>query len=223
MSEIAGGIEAAYADDGGIAGIPWAAVFDPAANVQALTAIQERGFRAASQVIARFLHGTGAAGLTLGARRSETAENGESDFHSLVAMSRRMMTRLAPATNHRDESAELDMAAGIASGTVVLTADVDAPAVAEIWLHNGSAADVHPVHLRTTDLYGHNGAVVSSKNIVISPNPVLVVARSSRGVGVEVAPVTTPDCYRGLVLAEGRPAMWLPLELRVGDGDGRGT
>jgi hypothetical protein len=42
-------------DDGSIADLPWASVFDPAANVRALSAIQARGFRAASEVVDRFV------------------------------------------------------------------------------------------------------------------------------------------------------------------------
>ena len=43
-------------DDGSIADLPWASVFDPEANARALSAIQARGFRAATEVVDRFVH-----------------------------------------------------------------------------------------------------------------------------------------------------------------------
>ncbi len=42
-------------DDGGTTDVPWASVFDPAANARALSAIQAEGFRAASKLVDRFV------------------------------------------------------------------------------------------------------------------------------------------------------------------------
>lgn len=42
-------------DDGTIDDLPWASVFDPAANARALSAIQAEGFRAASRIVDRFV------------------------------------------------------------------------------------------------------------------------------------------------------------------------
>jgi hypothetical protein len=41
--------------DGHNGGLPWASVFDPAGNARALTGIQAEGFRAASQIVDRFV------------------------------------------------------------------------------------------------------------------------------------------------------------------------
>lgn len=41
--------------DGTIDDLPWASVFDPAANARALSAIQAEGFRAASRIVNRFV------------------------------------------------------------------------------------------------------------------------------------------------------------------------
>src|ERR1700747_1229259 len=41
--------------DGNINELPWASVFDPAANARALSAIQAEGFRAASELVDRFV------------------------------------------------------------------------------------------------------------------------------------------------------------------------
>ena len=42
-------------DDGSISDLPWATVFDPVANARALSAIQARGFSAATQLVDRFI------------------------------------------------------------------------------------------------------------------------------------------------------------------------
>jgi hypothetical protein len=49
-------------DDGTIDDLPWASVFDPAANARALSAIQAEGFRAASRIVDRFAKAVGSAG-----------------------------------------------------------------------------------------------------------------------------------------------------------------
>src|ERR1700739_63056 len=41
--------------DGNINELPWASVFDPAANARALSAIHAEGFRAASELVDRFV------------------------------------------------------------------------------------------------------------------------------------------------------------------------
>ncbi|WP_099021779.1 hypothetical protein [Mycolicibacterium palauense] len=44
------------AKDGSMSEVPWALVFDPAANVRALGEIQARGFRAAAELVDRFVN-----------------------------------------------------------------------------------------------------------------------------------------------------------------------
>ena len=58
-------------DDASIADLPWASVFDPANNVRALGAIQDRGFRAATDVVSRFVRMTDRG---LGAVSAPTSE-----------------------------------------------------------------------------------------------------------------------------------------------------
>ena len=48
-----------FNDDGTIDDLPWASVFDPAANARALSAIQAEGFRAASRIVNRFVRAVG--------------------------------------------------------------------------------------------------------------------------------------------------------------------
>src|SRR3984957_4436147 len=48
-----------FRDDGTIDDLPWASVFDPAANARALSAIQAEGFRAASRIVDQFVRAVG--------------------------------------------------------------------------------------------------------------------------------------------------------------------
>ena len=49
-------------EDGAIGEAPWASVFDPDANLRAVGEIQARGFRAASEVVDRFVRLAGTTG-----------------------------------------------------------------------------------------------------------------------------------------------------------------
>ena len=71
-------------DDGSIADLPWASVFDPAANARALSAIQARGFRAASEVVDRFVRITerGFGAPTRADRRGRPAQRIRSTANS---------------------------------------------------------------------------------------------------------------------------------------------
>ena len=53
-------------DDGSIADLPWGSVFDPAINARALNAVQARGFRAARELVDRFLSMASEADFTTG-------------------------------------------------------------------------------------------------------------------------------------------------------------
>jgi hypothetical protein len=50
-----------FRDDGTIDDLPWASVFDAAANARALSAIQAEGFRAASRIVDQFVRAVGSS------------------------------------------------------------------------------------------------------------------------------------------------------------------
>jgi hypothetical protein len=59
--------------------------------------------------------------------------------------------------------------------------------------------------------------VIPAAAVHIDPALVAMPARSSRGVviSVDVAPEARPGVYRGTVVADGHPDLWLPVALTI--------
>jgi uncharacterized membrane protein len=87
----------------------------------------------------------------------------------------------------------------------------------EVWLHNRGADDLGKVRLRCSDLLAHDGALIESALVRFEPDTVPMLARCSRGVTVEidVPDDTAAGNYRGTMLADGYPDIWLPVVLRI--------
>lgn len=212
------------ADDGSIADIPWASVFDPDHNVRAFNAIQERGFRAASAVIERLV----------GAAQREPAGSSEATPEPKVVEVppegdvQRAMTAwqsiLAQAVGGPRT------AGATPAGAIVMDLNTDgqrqvayleagpgATGSVEVWLHNGAAAAMEPIVLRCSDLLSHDGEVLKSTVVHLDPECMEMPGRCSRGVlvSVEVAIDVPPGRYRGTLLADGHPDVWLPVVLTV--------
>lgn len=212
-------------DDASIADLPWASVFDPAANVRALGAIQDRGFRAATDVVSRFIRMTDRGLGATGAPTSEGEADGGGSASSYPELTR-ILTALQGAVNQLGQSvignsgpAEpgLDLVNSAATGQARLEATEPGPTVTEVWLHNRGSEDLGKVRLRCSDLLAHDGAVIESSCIRFEPDVVPMPARSSRGITVEVdvAPDHSPGRYRGTMLADGHDEVWLPVVLHV--------
>jgi len=90
-------------------------------------------------------------------------------------------------------------------------------ATAEVWLHNRGAVDMGKVALRCSGLLSHDGTLVAARLMRFEPDIVPMPARSTRGVTVEVDidEHVVPGSYRGMLLADGHPDVWLPIELVV--------
>ncbi|BBZ45204.1 hypothetical protein [Mycobacterium parmense] len=214
-------------NDGTISDLPWVSVFDPVANARALTAIQARGFSAATQLVDRFVRiaesaATGGAAESAGSKAETTAAVGAGgDVDAMLtawwSMFGRLLRSMPGAAALRGDGAAFDFAGRSAEGGVRLTADGSGVAAAEVWLHNRGAEDIDSVALRCGDLLAHDGTSVSSAAVRFSPERLALPGRSSRGVTieVEVAPCAAPGCYRGTLLAEGYPDLWLPVTLTL--------
>ena len=212
--------------------LPWASVFDPAANMRALSAIQADGFRAASELVDRFVRmaSTGLADATTSTNPGTAPSDGQradvfgaTGLEPLVMSWWAMFDQFLRAGAARGDDAEpvrpptLDFSTAQASGVLSLHGVPDSAAAAEVWLHNGGADDVGSVHLRCSDLLTHDGAVIPAQRVRFEPEAVPLPARSSRGVVVELA-ITEDTCggtYRGTLLADGHPDIWLPVEVAV--------
>jgi hypothetical protein len=217
--------------EGANSDLPWASVFDPAANARVLSTIQAEGFRAASELVDRFVR-IAATGLN-GAERPAPSTMGlsESDRHDLFgATDVEPLIRswwaligqfLLGATPHAGDgvaapdSATLDLSNAHATGQLDLVAMSPGAAKAEVWLHNRGAGDLGQIRLRCSDLLAHDGGVVGSAAVTFDPATVAMPGRSSRGieVNIEVPQGVAPGAYRGTVLAQGHPDLWLPIVL----------
>jgi hypothetical protein len=216
-------------DDGTISDIPWASVFDPAVNVRALGEIQARGFRAASEVVDRFVRlGTRkAADKEQPVTRSEAKESETDDGSAMPDVDQvlgawqkligQVAGSLRGAAAPHGKVATFDLLNASASGHVLLETAEPGALSTEVWLHNGGPHDLGKVRLRCSDLLAHDGALIAAEMVRFEPDIVPMVARSSRGVTMEVdvGHDIGSGCYRGTLLADGHPDVWLPVVLNV--------
>jgi hypothetical protein len=221
-----------FGDDGNITGLPWASVFDPAANARALNAIQAEGFRAASKIVDRFIGALGVqpngADATSSSPAADLADDkgasrpNNPDFERLMSiwwsMAGQFLLGSAQLANLPFAGpATLEFGRAGGNGTLVLHTDAPGRARTEVWLHNNSPNHLGEIRLRCSELLAHEGDTVSSTTVHCDPNPVPMPRRSSRGVeiGVDVSGDVRPGVYRGNLLADGHPDVWLPVVLAV--------
>lgn len=216
--------------DGSIGDMPWASVFDPAANARALSAIQAEGFRAASALVDRFVR----IATTGVSRNGQPATSGRADgepadlfgaaeieplIRSWWSLVGQFLLGAAPRGAAPADAVppSLDISAAAAEGQVDLAASAPGVATAEVWLHNRGAADLGQVRLRCSDLLAHDGGVLGCAAVCFDPPAVDMPGRSSRGIEVRAdLPLgVAPGIYRGTLLAEGHPSLWLPVVLTV--------
>jgi hypothetical protein len=224
-------------DDGSIAAVPWASVFDPDNNARAIGAIQERGFRAAREVVDRLLNtgnraaGPGSPGDLGEAATADPAadrEGGDAsgrvqapDVDRVLTTWQKMMGQLADSlrsTIAPPAAAAIDLGNQQAGGHV--QAEPVAPGAvgtAEVWLHNRGGTELGRVRLRCSDLLAHDGALLPASAVSFEPESLLLEQRSSRGVVVriEVPADAAPGAYRGTLLADGHADVWLPVTVVV--------
>jgi hypothetical protein len=219
--------------DGRNGELPWASVFDPAANARALTAIQAEGFRAASQIVDRFVR-IAANGLNGDSRPAspgpplsddERADLfGATDVEPLIrswwSVLGQLFIRSTPPRVPTQDSADpatLQFSNAEARGELALESNGAGVVTAEVWLHNADANELGEVRLRCSDLLSADGGVVSSAAMAFDPAVLPMPGRSSRGIDVkvEVAESVQPGLYRGTLLVEGHPHLWLPVAVTV--------
>lgn len=220
-------------DGSGSGAVPWASMFDPSANMKALTAIQHEGFQAASALVERFVRiaSAGATPTTPSAPVAPHAEDlraalfGATDLEPIIRSWWSMVGQFAGAMTDGSPggptpssgAATFDFTDVIADGLVRLAAAPSEKAVAEIWMVNRGRDDRGRIRLRCGTLLSDRGAVIESSAVSCSPASVRMHGRSSRGVDVtvDVGADVLPGVYRGTVVAEGFPEMWLPVEVAV--------
>jgi hypothetical protein len=211
-------------DDGSVAGISWASVFDPSVNIRALGEIQARGFRAATEVVNRFVRMAEPKSSTdpEELKQSPSGEGAATpDVDAVLQLWQRLATQavesLRDVARPHSGVATVDIQHVTSSGAVSLVASEPGAVSTEVWLHNSGAEDLGKVRLHCSDLLAHDGTVIASSMVRFEPDPVPMVPRCSRGVTVQI---DVPDeigdgHYRGILLADGYPEIWLPVVLSV--------
>lgn len=211
-------------NDASVSDIPWASVFDPALNIRALGEIQARGFRAATEVVNRFIRPADTKSVTDSVNSTQAPGDQATpppDVDRVLQVWQRLATQavesLRGAAQPRGEVASVDIQQATSSGAVSLVASEPGAVSTEVWLHNRGADDLGKVRLRCSDLLAHDGALIESALVRFEPDTVPMVARCSRGVTVEidVPDDTAAGNYRGTMLADGYPDIWLPVVLSV--------
>jgi hypothetical protein len=215
------------AGNGSVNDVPWASVFDPAANARALSVIQAEGFRAASEILDRFV------GLVGDRAGNSPAADGAADIRTdtygpavgavgaLEQLTRawwatigQLLLRQGPgAPQTYGDSATLDLSNPNANGQLRIALSGPGEASSELWLHNRGHCDLGSVQLRCSDLLTHEGHQINSSAVQFDPDMVPMPVRSSRGVTVKIAVPQNiqPGLYRGMVLVTGHPDVWLPV------------
>ena len=104
-------------------------------------------------------------------------------------------------------------------GSVVIRAESAGDAVGVVWLHNSGHDGLGTVRLRCSDLLANDGSTIGSDRIGLDPVEVPMPARSSRGVviSIRIDEGVATGVYRGTLLVEGHPDIWLPVLLTVAE------
>jgi hypothetical protein len=211
-------------NDGSLSDISWASVFDPSVNIRALGEIQARGFRAATEVVNRFVRmAEPKSGTDPSDRQQPPSEPAASapDVDRVLQLWQRLAVRavesLRDVARPHSADATVDIQHATSSGVVSLVASETGVVSTEVWLYNAGAEDLGKVRLRCSDLLAHDGTVIASSMVSFEPDTVAMVPRCSRGVTVQI---DMPDDigvghYRGTLLADGYPDIWLPVVLIV--------
>lgn len=226
--------ERGLGDDSTISDLPWAAVFDPAANIRALGAVQSQGLRAATEIVDRFVqfagngsnHKAGDTDVAQPVDEARPSQTSAANADRVLATWESLVGRLARTAATPGPiptgTPTLDLAGSGATTAIHMETRGAGPVCAEVWLHNGGATNLGEIGLRCSDLLSHSGDVIKSDAVCFEPDPVPMPARSSRGavVSVQVSDGVAPGVYRGTLLIDGHPHLWLPLVLMLQPTDG---
>ena len=191
--------ERALGDDSTVTDLPWAAVFDPAANIRALGAVQSQGLRAATEIVDRFvqLAGNGSnhkASDTADAQpvdkpieKGRTSQTSAANADRVLATWESLVGRLARTVATPGPIPTgiptLDLAGSGATTAIHMETRDVGPVCAEVWLHNGGATNLGDIGLRCSDLLSHSGDVIKAGAVCFEPDPVPMpspAARSAR-------------------------------------------
>lgn len=220
-------------DNGNFSDLFFASILDPEANVRRLTAIQAEGFRAASELVDRFVRMAKPTGngtdhskkpVVNANQEGSNGDNGadgailEPLLRSWLSLTDQFLRGSRQLVDETLEGpATLDLEKVEAQGALDLSSGSPGVARGEVWLHNRGLGNLGDIRLRCSELLAHDGHVISAAAIEFDPETVPMPGRSSRGVSIKVhvdqeAP---PARYCGTLLAEGFPDLSIPVTVTV--------
>ena len=184
--------------------------------IDAMTDVQRRSVQAAAALVERLV-------ATVDGHEDDSADASpaqSNDDDALIAFAklwRQSMTSFAAAvTGDEKDEPRIDVSAGAAPSPLRVTLDAESGHGAiEVWVHNPTADAIDKLRVHCTEPRAHDGASLSAA-VTAAPDAFDLPARSSRGVTIGVS-ASDPrrGVYRGLVLVEGLPEQWLPIEITV--------
>ena len=186
-----------------------------ARTMHAITDVQRRSADAAGQLVERLIASVDGNG------RSHSTGDGPTDTDEAIAGMTRLwrdsITNLAAAfSGGGTAGARLDVGAAAPPAPVTVTLDATSGAgTTEVWLHNPGPDAFDKLRLHCGPALAHDGLVLDAA-VSTEPDSFDLPARSSRGVVVSVdAPDAAAGVYRTLLLVDGLPGQWLPVEIVV--------
>jgi hypothetical protein len=194
--------------------------------VEAMTDVQRRSAEAAGALIERLVSsvdGDSASVDTHDDADPPRAPSGTDDaIAGMTKLWRESITSLAGALsgNANDTSgARLDVSGGAPPAALRVVLDpATLTGATEVWLHNPSADAFDKLRVHCGAPHAHDGSSIDADALVVEPDAFDLPPRSSRGVQISVdAAGVRAGIYRTLLLVDGLPDQWLPIEIDVPD------
>ncbi len=181
--------------------------------IGAMADVQRRSVEAAGALVERLVASVDGHHAEPSDAAPSEADDGLAGFAKLW---RDSMTSLASAVNG-GRAPHIDVAAIGTSTPIAITVDATTmTASTEVWIHNPTNAGLDKLRVHCGAPQAHDGATLDALSFIADPDAFDLPARSSRGVEITVcAPDASPGVYRTLLLVEGLPDQWLPIEIRV--------
>ena len=191
-------------------------MIDPIAGMRAMAEIQADGLRAASELLERMLGSDGDA-------VSASPRAPEREYTALVDAWAQILQRVAAGLAPEEAGGPTTLAVDSSGAGPLVRLVLENPgreqgATAEVWLHNGTSSAVGPLALRCAIPTASAGEVLGAEVRFDPPEIAELPPRSSRGVVISIAAgdKSPPGIYRSTIQVDGAPALWMPLEVSVG-------
>lgn len=190
--------------------------------IHAMTDVQRRSVEAASALVERLVNSVDGnrvpSGDTDQAEPATATDDALAGFARLWRDSIASLAGILPGTGQAG-APYLDISGNGPRPTLHVTLDAtNLTGTTEVWLHNPSDNATDKLRVHCGALQSHDGATLPAIGVAVEPDAFDLPARSSRGVQLSVdGHGAQPGTYRGLVMVEGLPDQWLPLEVQIQD------